>query len=157
MASRDFASVWTKAGHFSKALSKGVKTTTWIWNLHADCHDFDIQQPAQALPIKIFSANLAHLTVVFFWLGGMHFHGAYFSNVSAWMFDPKHVLPSAQIVWPIVGQDIMNADVGGYFQGLYITSGFFQMWRASGLLNIVNLKYATLAAMIMTALTLGGA
>lgn len=76
-AYRDFASYWTKAGHFSKALTKGIKTTTWIWNLHADCHDFDIQQPVQAIPIKIFSAGIAHLAVVFFWLGGMHFHGAY--------------------------------------------------------------------------------
>ena len=56
----------------------------------------------------------------------------------------------------MVGQDIMNQDVGGYFQGLYITSGFFQMWRASGLLNMVNLKYATLAAGFGTVLSIGG-
>jgi photosystem I P700 chlorophyll a apoprotein A1 len=74
----DFSSLWSKAGHFSKALSKGVKTTTWIWNLHADAHDFDIHNPTQTISIKVFSSNLAHLSVVFFWLGGMHFHGAYF-------------------------------------------------------------------------------
>ena len=33
---------WAKPGHFSKVLSKGPKSTTWIWNLHADAHDFDI-------------------------------------------------------------------------------------------------------------------
>ena len=36
--------LWSKAGHFNKALSKGAKTTTWIWNLHDYAHDFDIQQ-----------------------------------------------------------------------------------------------------------------
>ena len=30
-----------KAGHFNKALSKGPSSTTSIWNLHADAHDFD--------------------------------------------------------------------------------------------------------------------
>ena len=32
---------WSKPGHFSRVLSKGPNTTTWIWNLHADAHDFD--------------------------------------------------------------------------------------------------------------------
>ena len=31
---------WAKPGHFSRALSRGPNTTTWIWNLHADAHDF---------------------------------------------------------------------------------------------------------------------
>ena len=34
---------WAKPGHFSRTLAKGPKTTTWIWNLHADAHDFDSQ------------------------------------------------------------------------------------------------------------------
>ena len=33
---------WAKPGHFSSALAKGPKTTTWIWNLHANAHDFDV-------------------------------------------------------------------------------------------------------------------
>jgi len=32
---------WAKPGHFSRTLAKGPNTTTWIWNLHADAHDFD--------------------------------------------------------------------------------------------------------------------
>ena len=32
---------WGQPGHFSRTLAKGPKTTTWIWNLHADAHDFD--------------------------------------------------------------------------------------------------------------------
>jgi photosystem I P700 chlorophyll a apoprotein A1 len=39
--------------------------------------------------------------------------------------DPTHIKPSAQVVWPIVGQEILNGDVGGGFQGIQITSGFF--------------------------------
>jgi len=44
----------------------------------------------------------------------MEFHGARFSNYEAWLTDPINIKPSAQVVWPIVGQDI-NADVGGGF------------------------------------------
>ncbi|KAL2930976.1 hypothetical protein RDABS01_036386 [Bienertia sinuspersici] len=31
----------------------------------------------------------------------------------AWLSDPTHIGPSAQVVWPIVGQEILNGDVGG--------------------------------------------
>jgi len=34
----DFAKL-DKPGFWSSKLSKGPKTTTWIWNLHADAHD----------------------------------------------------------------------------------------------------------------------
>jgi hypothetical protein len=43
--------------------------------------------------------------------------------------NPLQIKPSAQSVWPVVGQEILNADVGGNFQ-IQITSGFFQIWRA---------------------------
>ena len=45
----------------------------------------------------------------------MYFHGARFSNYEAWLLDPIHIKPSAQVVWPIVGQEILNGDVGGRF------------------------------------------
>ena len=82
------------AGHFNKALSKGPFTTPWI----LDAHDFHIQQSLSSMKIrrKVFSSNLAHLSLVFFWMTGMHFHGAYFSNYDIWSRDPKHSLPSAQ-------------------------------------------------------------
>lgn len=28
-----------------------------------------------------------------------------------------YIKPSAQLVWPVVGQEILNGDVGGNFQG----------------------------------------
>ena len=64
------------------------------------------------------------------WLSGMYFHGARFSNYEAWLSHPTHIGPSAQVVWPIVGQEILNGDVGGGFRGIQITSTFFQIWRA---------------------------
>ena len=154
----DFSNLWSKGGHFSLSLSKGAKTTTWIWNLHADAHDFDIHSSiqVQAVSIKVFSANIAHLSVVFFWLGGMHFHGAYFSNHCAWQNDPKHCLPSAQIIWSIVGQDILNSDVGSYFQGQVITSALFQLWRSEGIIGQIHLKYGSCAALFGCIITLIG-
>jgi len=53
------------------------------------------------------------------------FHGARFSNYEAWLSDPIGIKPSAQVVWPIVGQDIL--DVGGGFHGIQITSGLFHL------------------------------
>ena len=38
----------------------------------------------------------------------MYFHGARFSNYSAWLSSPTTIKPSAQVVWPIVGQEILN-------------------------------------------------
>ena len=152
--------VWSQAGsgHFNKALAKGPKTTTWIWSLHADAHDFQqsaSESTAGSVGAKVFSSGLAHLSIVFFWLGGMHFHGAYFSNYSAWLKDPK--TPGAQLVWSIVGQDILNQDLGGYFQSIRITSGFFQLWRSEGIVTQVHLKYAAAAALIGTIVTLWAA
>jgi photosystem I P700 chlorophyll a apoprotein A1 len=127
---------WGKPGHFDRTLAKGPKTTTWIWNLHADAHDFDSHtSDLEDISRKIFSAHFGHLAVVFIWLSGMYFHGAKFSNFEAWMTNPTGIKPSAQVVWPIFGQEILNADVGGGFQGIQITSGLFQMWRAAGITN----------------------
>ena len=83
----------------------------------------------------------------------MFFHGARFSNYEAWLLDPVNIKPSAQVVWPIVGQEILNGDVGGNFQGLQITSGFFQIWRSSGIVSEFQL-YVTAIAGILFALLL---
>ena len=88
---------------------------------------------------KVFSAHFGQLGIIFIWLSGMYFHGARFSNYEAWLSDPTHIKPSAQVVWPIVGQEILNGDVGGGFQGIQITSGFFQLWRASGITSELQL------------------
>lgn len=146
---------WGKPGHFDRTLARGPKTTTWIWNLHADAHDFDSQtSDLEDISRKIFSAHFGHLAVVFVWLSGMYFHGARFSNYEAWLADPLNVKPSAQVVWPIVGQDILNADVGGGFHGIQITSGFFQLWRASGITNEYQLYVTAIGGLVMAGLML---
>ncbi len=81
----------------------------------------------------------------------MYFHGARFSNYEAWLSDPTHIKPSAQVVWPIVGQEILNGDVGGGFQGIQITSGFFQLWRASGITSELQLYTTAIGGLVLAA------
>ncbi len=146
---------WGKPGHFDRTLAKGPKTTTWIWNLHANAHDFDSQtNDLEEVSRRIFSAHFGHLAVVFVWLSGMYFHGAKFSNYTAWLADPTNIKPSAQVVWPVVGQGILNADVGGGFSGIQITSGLFYMWRAAGFTNEFQLYCTAIGGLVMAALML---
>ncbi|XP_057762372.1 photosystem I P700 chlorophyll a apoprotein A1-like [Arachis stenosperma] len=87
---------WAKPGHFSRTIAKGPDTTTWIWNLHADAHDFDSHTSDLAeISRKVFSAHFGQLSIIFLWLSGMYFHGARFSNYEAWLSDPTHIGPSA--------------------------------------------------------------
>ncbi|MED5164606.1 MAG: photosystem I core protein PsaA, partial [Cyanobacteriota bacterium] len=144
-------------GFFSKSLAKGPNSTTWIWNLHADAHDFDTHiGDLEETSRKIFSAHFGHLAIVFIWMSGAFFHGARFSNYSGWLADPTHVKASAQVVWPIVGQEIMNADVGAGFNGIQITSGIFQIWRGWGITSETELMALATGALIMAALVLHG-
>nr|YP_010986158.1 photosystem I P700 chlorophyll A apoprotein A1 [Polyopes affinis]WOL37076.1 photosystem I P700 chlorophyll A apoprotein A1 [Polyopes affinis] len=144
---------WAQPGHFSKKLAKGPKTTTWIWNLHADAHDFDSHTSSlEEISRKIFSAHFGQLAIIFLWLSGMYFHGARFSNYVAWLSNPTVIKPSAQIVWPIVGQEILNGDVGGGFQGVQITSGFFQLWRASGITTEFELYATAIGGLFMASI-----
>jgi len=146
-----------KPGFFSSKLSKGPKSTTWIWNLHADAHDFDTHLgDLQETSRKIFSAHFGHLAVVFIWMSAAFFHGARFSNYTGWLADPTHVKPGAQVVWPIVGQEILNADLGGNYHGIQITSGIFQMWRGWGITSETELMALAIGAVLMAALMLHG-
>lgn len=145
--------LWAKPGHFSRALAKGPSTTTFVWNLHADSHDFDSQtNDIQDISRKVFSAHFGQLGIILIWLSGMYFHGARFSNYEAWLNDPLHIKPSAQVVWPIVGQEVINGDVGGGFQGIQITSGFFQLWRASGITSEMQLYSTAIGGLVLAAL-----
>jgi photosystem I P700 chlorophyll a apoprotein A1 len=146
---------WSQPGHFDRTLAKGPKTTTWIWNLHANAHDFDSHtSDLEDVSRKIFSAHFGHLAVIFIWLSGMYYHGAKFSNYEAWLANPTAIKPSAQVVWPIVGQDILNADVGGGFHGIQITSGLFYLWRASGFTTSFQLYVTAIGALVMAGLML---
>jgi photosystem I P700 chlorophyll a apoprotein A1 len=143
-------------GHYAVSLSKGTKSTTWIWNLHAIAHDFEAQLSKPTVTSKVFASNLGHLSVVLIWLGGMHFHGAYYSNYSTWLISPKNTLPSAHIVWPILGQKLFNMDLGSYYTGKVITSGLFQLWLSEGIMCQSSLKLASSAGLFVSALCLLG-
>ena len=150
----DFAKL-DKPGFWSTKLSKGPKTTTWIWNLHADAHDFDIHTgDAEEATRKIFSAHFGQLAVIFSWMSAAFFHGARFSNYSGWLADPTHVKPGAQQVWAIVGQEMLNGDLGANYNGIQISSGVFHMWRAWGITNESELMALAIGAVVMAALML---
>ncbi len=147
--------MWAKPGHFDRTLAKGPKTTTWIWNLHALAHDFDTHtSDLEDVSRKVFAAHFGQLAVIFLWLSGMEFHGARFSNYEAWLVDPLGIKPSAQVVWPIVGQEILNGDVGGGFHGIQITSGLFHVWRAAGITNTFQLYCTAIGGLVAAALML---
>ena len=142
-------------GHFDRALKKGPRTTTWVWNLHSRAHDFDSHtSDLEDISRKIFSAHFGHLAVVFIWLSGAFYHGARFSNYSGWLADPTNVKPSAQVVWPIFGQEILNGDVGAGFHGIQITSGLFQMWRAEGFTQEYELLVTAIGGLVAAGLML---
>ncbi|KHG39885.1 MULTISPECIES: photosystem I core protein PsaA [Aphanizomenon] len=146
---------WAKPGHFDRSLSRGPKTTTWIWDLHALAHDFDTHtSDLEDISRKIFAAHFGHLAVVAIWLSGMLFHGAKFSNYEAWLADPLGIKPSAQTVWSIVGQDILNGDMGGGFRGIQITSGLFQVWRGWGITSSFQLYVTAIGGLVLAGLFL---
>lgn len=65
---------WAQPGHFSRNLAKGPSTTTWIWNLHADAHDFDSHtNDLEDISRKIFGAHFGQLAIIFIRLSGMYF------------------------------------------------------------------------------------
>jgi len=99
---KSYSTLWLSLGHYSLSLSKGLKSTTWIWNLYLLAHDFESYLVKPSVTSKVFASNLGYLSVIFLWLGGMHFYRFYFSNYNAWLLSPKTTLISAHIVWFIV-------------------------------------------------------
>jgi photosystem I P700 chlorophyll a apoprotein A1 len=79
---------WATPEHFSRTIAKGPDTTTWIWYLHADAHNFDSHTgDLEEISRKVFSAHFGQLSIIFLWLSGMYFHGARFSNYESWLSD----------------------------------------------------------------------
>jgi len=42
-----------------------------------------------------------------------------FSNVEAWLSNPTNIAPSAQVVWPIVGQEMMWCEVSEEYKYMW--------------------------------------
>lgn len=138
--------VWSRVGHYSKALAKGPKTTTWIFNLHADAHDFQILFTTGP---QVLSSHLAHLSLVFFWITGLHFHGAEYSNYCSFISDPQVYTPSSHLVWSLTSSSL-NTDIGQFSSNIRITSGLFHLWSSEGITSGIQLKYAAIASIIGT-------
>jgi photosystem I P700 chlorophyll a apoprotein A1 len=165
----DFCSLWSSVG-FSVGLSKGPSTTKSIFYIHSEAHHFSLSSPGSLLhsspystssstlfTSRVFSASISHFALVLLWLSGMAFHGSYFSNYSAWVADPIHVIPGAQIVSSIVGQDIINSDLGGcYFSGIHITSGLFSLWLTTGIVSLSQLKFSSMSALFFSLVSVFG-
>jgi photosystem I P700 chlorophyll a apoprotein A1 len=150
----------------------GNSATKWYWNLHALSHDFDThsvvsnyrtqtcvvqhkeyriwERNIQNISRKVFRAHFGQLGIIFLWLSGMYYHGASFSNYVVWLKDPVHIKPSRQLVWPIVGQEILNGDVGGGCQGIQITSGLFQIWRGRGITSELQLYRTAVGGLLFS-------
>ena len=126
---------------YNKSYAKGPVSTTWIWNLHSDAHEFlthssgPSPMSSSIISRKVTSVSFAHLGIVSLWLSGMLFHSAFFSNLQHWIKNPMADKPSAHVVYSIVGQDILNTDVGSNFKGLYITSALFNVWISQGIVG----------------------
>ena len=55
----------------------------------------------------------------------------------------------------MVNQDILNGDVGGGISSIRITSGFFQLWRSSGILTETQLFNTSIGALCLAFLMVG--
>jgi photosystem I P700 chlorophyll a apoprotein A1 len=139
-------------------MRQSCTSTTWLWNLHADAHDFrsspDRWEPAP-YHLRAFASHFGHLSFLFVWLSGMYFSGARFSNYEAWLHDPIHVRPSSQVAWPGLNQDVLNGDQGGGFSAIRITSGFFHLWRGAGILSEAQLFDTAIGSLLLAWLMLG--
>ncbi|ESW08371.1 hypothetical protein PHAVU_009G040300, partial [Phaseolus vulgaris] len=49
---------------------------------------------------------------LFFFCGTSAYDRVKCFNYETWLSDPTHIKLNAQVVWPIVGQDILNGDIG---------------------------------------------
>lgn len=117
-------------------MNDDVSTTSWLWALHADAHDFPRQVGVNGLVAsRIFATHFGHLSIVAAWFSATAFGGARFSNYLAWLADPLNVKPSAQIIYAGANhlQDVINGDLGASTSGIRVTSGVFSVWRGMGI------------------------
>lgn len=149
---------WTKVGGF---IAGTPGSTSWIWTLHAECHNFRAHDSRlHMLCARVFASHFGHLSLVFAWLAGMYLAGARFSNYLSWLDEPDHVLPGAQPVprtvpfIPSIAQDAPNADVGGGMLSIQITSGLFQVWRAHGYTSTAQLFATAMVSCLLAVLCL---
>ena len=72
------------------------------------------------------------MSLVSFWLSLIDLFVAYCSNYSLWLLDSILVAPSSHVVWAVFGQESLNLYLGGSYEGLFILSGLFYLWKFIG-------------------------
>lgn len=61
-----------------------------------------------------------------------------------------------RVTWPGFSlQEILNGDVGGGFSGVQVASGWFNMWRASGIGNEAELYWTAIGGLVMAMIFAG--
>lgn len=126
-------SLWQVQGGYK---TSDVQSTTWIWGLHADAHDFQGQVSANGeIAARIFATHFGHLAIVSAWLSALFFAGGRCSNYEMWLIDPARIKPAAQIVYgsKALLQDATNGETGAGSSAIRITTGLFSIWRAAGI------------------------
>ena len=111
-------------------------SSSWIWGLYADAHDFQGQVSGNGeIAARIFATHFGHLAIVSAWLSALFFSGGRFSNYEMWLIDPVRIKPAAQIVYgsQALLQDTLNGDTGAGSSAIRITTGLFPIWRAAGI------------------------
>ena len=139
-------SLWTLSGGYS---SDAPSSTTWVWNLHADAHDYS----SQLIP----TIHFGHVSIVPAWFSASLIAGARFSNYEQWLVNPLNTHPLGQLVWSSVYplQETIDQD-GMNSSAIRITSGVFYVWRSAGLVTGDSLFVAALAALVFSIICILG-
>ena len=129
---------------FSSVLSKGSLSTSWVWDLYSIFNDLGFTSLNLVTSRTIFSLGLSHLSSVSFWFSLIDLIGGYCSNYSLWLLDSSLVIPSSHFVWTVFGQESLNLYLGGSYEGIFILSGLFYLWKFIGVSSLIYLKYCFL-------------
>jgi hypothetical protein len=138
------SSAWSEiygGSGFSSTISKG--TTTIIWNIHSNPHDFSLIGSSSEVSRKVISSNLAHLSLVSVWFSVIFYSGSYFSNFDSWILSPANAPQSSQVVSEVLGQSLINYDYSYSSFGIRILSGLFNIWLSWGIVSSANLIFST--------------
>ena len=50
-------------------MRQACTSTTWLWNLHADAHDFRSHtSDLENISRRVFASHFGHLSLIFIWL-----------------------------------------------------------------------------------------
>ena len=151
--------LWTLRGGYS---SDAISSTTWVWNLHAEAHDYSSQLiPSTKVVTRLFATHFGHLSIVSAWFSAAFISGARLFTgpiIELCLLITLSTHPLGQLVWSsiysvqeTIDQDSINSSA------IRITSGVFYVWRTVGLVSGDILFVVALAALVLALVwALGG-